>query len=93
MKTLSYLSMMALVISIYSVIAGLFSAKHWKPLLTGTIIFNVLYCASTVGALVYYYPSVTALGYAYFLLEVVIILGLAYIECLTLTASPTETRH
>ena len=82
---LTYLSVIALLFSFYSIACFFLLNNHWKPYLIIIIVANVLYCLLTFGLLVYYHQSITLLGIAYFLGEIVIIGGLVFIELQTIS--------
>jgi hypothetical protein len=56
---------------------------HWKPFLLATAFANLVYCAVTAGCLYYYYTGLSALGVTYFLLEMLVVLGLVVLEIRT----------
>jgi len=51
-----------------------------KPFLRVTAFANLTYCAITTGCLYYYYAGLSAWGITYFLLEMLVVLGLVVIE-------------
>ena len=51
-----------------------------SPFLKGIAIANVLYCLLSIGFAIYHHQSLTVLGWAYILVEIVIVLLLANIE-------------
>ena len=77
---LTYLSVIAICFCIYSTACLLFLNGRWTPFIRVIGIANLLYCALTMGLLIKYYPLLTIIGAVYFLIEIVIICGLAYIE-------------
>jgi hypothetical protein len=78
--TLSFLSTIALAFSVYSFCCFFFVNKKWNSFLRAISIANFLYCCLTLGLVIYYYPRLTILGVAYFLIEIVIIGGLVFLE-------------
>ncbi len=61
--------------------SGFFFVKRKQSLFLKVIAtLNILYCCLTTYFMVYYFEKLTVLGITYFLLEKVIILGLAYLE-------------
>ena len=78
------LSAIALVFCVYSISCFFFVDQAWRPFLKAIVIANVTYCVLTLGLVVYFYPQVTILGLTYFLLEIVVVGGLVYIEINTL---------
>ncbi len=81
------LSIPAFVFAIYSFSAYLLNLKKWKVVLTIIMIANCLYCIITLSLLVLHYHSLTILGFAYFLGEIVIILFVARIEWMLIKAN------
>jgi hypothetical protein len=77
---LTYLSVIAICFCIYSTACFLFLKGSWSPFIRLIGIANLLYCALTIGILIKYYPVLTTIGAIYFLIEIVIICGLSYIE-------------
>ena len=77
---LTYLSVIAICFCIYSLTCFLFLKGRWTPFIRFIGIANLLYCALTIGLLIKYYPLLTIIGTTYFLVEIVIIFGLSYIE-------------
>jgi hypothetical protein len=84
---LTYLSLMAVLFCIYSITCFFLLTHTWRPFLAVISISNLLYCCATVGLVIYYYQTLTILGVIYFLAEVVIVCGLAFIELKTVTLS------
>jgi hypothetical protein len=86
-ETLSQLSMIALLLAIYSACCFVFANKDSQKLLKPIIGANLAYCILTIGLLFFHKNSVTAWGGIYFIGEVVVILGLVYLEINALKAS------
>lgn len=82
--TLLYLSIIAMIFSLYSITCYSFVKKDWQPYLKAIMIANCLYCCLTIGLMVYHYQSITLLGIAYFVSEITIIGLLVFIELKTL---------
>lgn len=76
----TYLSAIAVVFSLYSGVCYLLLRRGFTPFIRFIGIANLIYCAFTFGLLIKYYPSLTIIGKAYFLSEIVIICTLSYIE-------------
>lgn len=74
------LSLIALAFAIYSFICYFFLKANWKPFLFGISIANFLYCCLTLGLVYYSYIEMTGLGVAYFLVEVIVVMGLVMVE-------------
>ena len=77
---LTYLSFIAIFFCIYSTACFLFLKERWTPFIRLIGIANLLYCALTIGLLIKYYSLMTIIGIIYFLIEIVIICGLSYVE-------------
>jgi len=73
--------------AIYSISCYLFLEKNGKPYLQGIAIANMLYCLTTLGLLIYLRASLTYLGLAYFIGEMIIILILVRWEFSAAAAS------
>ncbi|MFD2033569.1 hypothetical protein ACFSKL_02145 [Belliella marina] len=79
-SVLMILAVIASVFCIFSISCFFFVNGNKKPYLKAIGIANLAYCCLTLALIVYFYPQLTLLGLSYFLLEIVIISGLAYIE-------------
>jgi ABC-type long-subunit fatty acid transport system fused permease/ATPase subunit len=77
---LTYLSFLALCFCIYSSACFLFLKKRWAPYIRFIGVANLLYCLLTTGLLITYYSLLTITGTIYFLMEMVIICGIGYVE-------------
>ena len=71
---------MACLFFIYSICCFYLVDKRWRIFLSIIAVVNLLYCLLTAILLIIYFNSVTTLGYIYFVLEILIIYCLAYIE-------------
>ncbi len=80
-KTALYLlSMIAIVYTIYSLCCYLFNFSNWRPYLKVIIFANALYCVITIGLLFYFYKQLTIVGLVYFLLEIMVMCFLIFLE-------------
>lgn len=79
-KETTWLSAIAVVFSCYSAACYLFLRAANTPFFRVIGIANLAYCASTIGLLIKYYASLTIVGVTYFLMEILIICALSYIE-------------
>ncbi len=77
---LTYLSVIAACLCIYSTVCFFYLKGKWTPYIRGISVANLLYCVLTMGLLIVYYPQLKIAGIAYFVLEIVIIFGLVCIE-------------
>jgi len=84
---LTILSLLALILAIYSFSCFAFSDKNSEKLLKPIIAANLTYSILTLGFVIYFYNELTILGLIYFIGEILIICGLVYIEIKTLKAS------
>ena len=82
--TLEYLSILALVLSVYSFSCFLLITNNWKSYLKIICIANILYCILTFAIIIYYYQSISVLGVTYFLGEIIIIFGIILLEIKTI---------
>jgi len=76
----TYLAAIAVVFSIYSAACYFFLRGGFTPFIRFIGIANLVYCAFTIGLLIKYYPTLTIIGKLYFLIEIVIICALSYVE-------------
>lgn len=79
-KVLTYLSVLAVFFGMYSAACFFFLKENFAPFFRFIGIANILYCALTTGLLITYYPVLTLVGITYFLIEMVIICVLSYVE-------------
>lgn len=74
------LSTIALAFATYSLCCYYFAGNHWRPFLYAISVANVLYCCLTGALVVRLYSQLTALGVAYFVIEIILVLGLVAVE-------------
>jgi hypothetical protein len=79
-SVLTYFSVIAICFCIYSLACFLFVRSAITIYFTLIGIANLLYCGLTIGLVINYYPLLTILGITYFLIEIVIISSLSYVE-------------
>jgi len=77
---LTYLSAIALLLSIYSISCFCFIKSNWKDNIRIIAYANILYCVLISILLLRYHSTLTVFGLTYFLIEIAIICGLAYME-------------
>lgn len=77
---MTYLLIIALCYSIYSGACFLFIKGSVTPFMKLIGVANILYCALTIGILIKYWNFATGFGTTYFLIEIVIICTLSYVE-------------
>lgn len=83
---LTYLAIIAVIFCIYSTTCFLFLKDNWTPYIRVISIANLVYCILTIGILIANHPILTVLGITYFLIEILVICGLVYIELKVATA-------
>ena len=86
-KVLYPLSVLACVYAIYSLCCYWFAAKKWRPFLIVIAVANLMYCCITIALVVLFYYALTVLGVIYFVGEILVIIGLVYIEALAISES------
>ncbi|MCF2875710.1 MULTISPECIES: hypothetical protein [unclassified Tenacibaculum] len=79
-SALYILAIIPLFFTLYDIYS--FKQKHSKTnvLLKGIAILNLLYCCISLGFAFYHFNSITYIGWSYILIEITIILLLAFIE-------------
>jgi hypothetical protein len=77
------LSVIPCIFSIYSFLCFCINTKNWKPFMKIIAIANLLYCCLTVGLMMYYYQQLSIVGLIYFVLEIIIVTTLSFIELKT----------
>ena len=83
---LTYLSLIGLIFCVYSMTCFFLLKSNWIPFLRIISIGNLLYCVLTMVLLFNYYNYLTKLGLIYFILEIVIISIIVYVELRVATA-------
>jgi len=79
-KTLNILALIALFFAVYSFCCYFFIGSNCRPFLKIIAAANLLYCCLTATLVIYFYPQLTVLGVVYFLLEIVVVCGVAFVE-------------
>lgn len=74
------LAILALIFALYSLSMHILKPEKWIRFLKAIGIINLAYCLLTLILIVVYFNHLTALGVAYFLVEIVVILILVKIE-------------
>ena len=74
------LSIIGLVYGVYSISCSFLIKDNWSSFLRIIGIGNLLYCILTLTLLYAYYPSLTRLGFTYFIAEILIIGLLIFTE-------------
>ena len=89
--TLVYLALVAAGFSIYSLSCFLMFSSQWPLFLKGIATANTLYCFATLLLLILHSEKLTTLGIAYFIGEILIIIGLVTLEFKTAMADLSAT--
>jgi hypothetical protein len=84
--TLTYLSVIAACLCIYSTTCFFTLKDNWIPFIRGISIANLLYCIFSVGLIAFNFNLLTIIGAVYFVAEIVVILVLVYVELSVATA-------
>lgn len=87
---LTCLSVIGLVYCAYSMSCYFLLKEFWTPYLRIIAISNFLYCILTMVFLYSYYNDLTRIGVTYFLLEILIVLSLVYIELIVASMLRTK---
>lgn len=77
---LTYLSGIAVLFCAYSAACFLLLKGNWAPFLRVISIGNSMYCVLTMALLFIYFRDLTVLGLTYFLMEIVLIFSIVYLE-------------
>tara|TARA_B100000809_G_scaffold254377_1_gene291492 strand:+ start:1180 stop:1587 length:408 start_codon:yes stop_codon:yes gene_type:complete len=80
LEILYVLSLLAFFLFIYSIMCHHFIQSNFKPFLRVIIICNLIYSLVSLGLLINFYNRLTILGLAYFILELILIGILVFIE-------------
>lgn len=79
-QVLTLLSIVAICFFLYSMLCLIILKRNRGPFIRVIGIANLLYCLLTIAMLFKYYHLLTVIGAAYFLVEIVLICILSYIE-------------
>lgn len=79
-KLLSILSILACIFAVYSMSCYFLIGKNWRTYLKIIAVANLMYCLLTAILVMLLYQQITILGIIYFIGEILIILGLVYVE-------------
>lgn len=88
LSALKILLLVALVFAFYSLSCFFFLKKNWQIFLRIIAIANSLYCCLTAFFVIFYFERLTVLGLCYFLVEMVLILSLDFLEMKTAYKTP-----
>lgn len=84
---LTYLSLIAVIFCLYSTTCFFLLKENWRPFLKIIIIANLLYCILTMTLLIAYHQSLTIIGMTYFVIEIIVVSGLVFVELQVLKES------
>ncbi len=79
-KELYFLSIFAVIFSVYSITCYLLKPVNWNILLRIIAFANLVYCFITIGYICYFYEHLTVIGLLYFIIEILIIFVLINLE-------------
>lgn len=79
-QVLTILSIVAICFFLYSMLCLIILKRNRGPFIKVIGIANLLYCLLTIGMLFKYHHVLTVIGETYFLIEIVIISLLSYVE-------------
>ncbi|MDP5170951.1 MAG: hypothetical protein NWR72_11955 [Bacteroidia bacterium] len=74
------LSLIAGLFALYSGTCFLFLVKNWGKYLWAIACANLLYCFLTMGLLIEHFHELSAMGFLYFFMEIIVILVLVFVE-------------
>lgn len=78
------LASIAAVLTIYSGLCAVLIQKKWSPFLKIIITANALYTCLTIALIIIYSQELKSLGFAYFIGEIFVLIGVIWIEIKTL---------
>lgn len=79
-SVLLLLSVIAFTLFLYSFSCYMWIKQNWKPYLKTIIILNSLYILFSIGLIFYHFKKGSLFGIAYFILEIVVILAVLFVE-------------
>lgn len=79
-QIVTYLSVLATMFCVYSFLCFRFLTNTWSPFLITISIANLFYCCLTLALIIQHFQTLTRLGIAYFIAEIIIICGLVIME-------------
>ncbi len=78
--TLYFLALWPIIFALYDFYAYRLGRPNAGPYLRGIAVMNLLYCVLSLGCAFYHADSVTIWGWSYILVEIGLVLMLAYVE-------------
>jgi hypothetical protein len=82
------LASIAAVLTIYSSSCAVLIQKKWSPFLKIIITANILYTCLTTALIIVYSQELKSLGFAYFIGEIFVLVGVIWLEIKALKALP-----
>lgn len=82
-STLYCLAFFPCLFAIYDFYCFFMDGNNISLQLKGIAILNLLYCCLSVGLIIYHHHRITKYGWAYLMIEIIIVLALAYYELKT----------
>lgn len=79
-STLTILAFIACCFAGYSLGCYFKFPKKWKPFLRFVMIANSIYCLLTLSLVIRFWSALTSLGIGYFILEILVIFGVVFLE-------------
>ncbi|HMQ06596.1 MAG TPA: hypothetical protein PKC30_04800 [Saprospiraceae bacterium] len=70
----------AIVFSFYSILCSIFVKEEWVSYLRIICLANLAYCILSLGFVIYFFHRLTALGVAYFFIEILVVAVVITIE-------------
>lgn len=89
-SVLTCLSVIAVIFCFYSMTCYFLLKDNWPPFLSMISIANLLYCCLTLGLVIYYFPVLTILGVVYFIAEIMVVVGLVFVELKSIARHKTK---
>ena len=80
LRVLYFLSGIACLFALYSFACALMQPAQWRPYLRFISMANLAYGCLTLGLMLYFRTSLSALGAAYFCGEILVLLGVVWVE-------------
>ncbi len=78
--TLYFLAGIPCVFALYDLVCYKLADKNWRTLLRIIAIGNLVYCFISIGLLIRHFHLLTNLGLIYFILEILVLIILVYLE-------------
>ena len=82
-KTSHFLSIIAFIFAIYSLLSYFFVRENWRFYLKIIAFANLTYCFTTIYLIFHFNKNITHLGMIYFLGEIIVILIIVFFELKT----------